>query len=467
MTTLESLRGLPPPPTAFPPLPPLVAPVFERFSLSNGLRVVLLEDREAPLVRGVLLARGGERASPPAAPGLASVAAAAQRAGGSAAHPGAALDDALEALAASVEAGAGEEAVTLGFQSLAEDLPAVLNLFAEVVTDPALPAAEFDRLIAQAADAAAHRDDRSASVPAREVAKMVYGARSPYAREATPASLRALTRGAAAAWIREFERPDAAVLGLVGDFDAAAARSLIESSALGAWAPPAGASPFALPRVPPPPPPGSAAAGAGRVLLVDRPGLTQAALAAGELGVAMGDPDEEALDVLGSLLNGFSGRLFNEIRSREGLAYSVSAGWPSAPAGHEGLFLAAAETARPAELLAALRAALQAAAAEPPTAEELARAKEEALNSFVFGFASKPAQLQRAAAYELLGISPDRPFRYRDRLQAVTPVQVQAAAARRLHPAAQVTVVVGDAKTVAPALEAALGVKVERLELQD
>lgn len=70
------------------------------------------------------------------------------------------------------------------------------------------------------------------------------------------------------------------------------------------------------------------------------------------------------------------GRLFNQIRSREGLAYSVSGGWSSTPIDHRGLFIASAETAQPAALLGALRAALEGAAAAPPTAEELQNAKQ-------------------------------------------------------------------------------------------
>lgn len=88
MTSPEVLGRLPPLPANFPQLPPLRRPNFERFTLPSGLRVILLEDHEALLVRGVMLMRGGQRANPPGKVGLASISAAAQRAGGSKAHPG-------------------------------------------------------------------------------------------------------------------------------------------------------------------------------------------------------------------------------------------------------------------------------------------------------------------------------------------------------------------------------------------
>lgn len=106
-----------------------------------------------------------------------------------------------------------------------------------------------------------------------------------------------------------------------------------------------------------------------------------------------------------------SGRLFNQIRSRDGLAYSVSGGWSSLPIDHPGLFVASAETAQPAALLAALRAALEDAGAAPPPADELASAKQETLNQFVFNFASRPAQLARIATFDLLGIPQDYLFK--------------------------------------------------------
>ena len=75
------------------------------------------------------------------------------------------------------------------------------------------------------------------------------------------------------------------------------------------------------------------------------------------------------------------GRLFNQIRSRDGLAYSISADWQSTPVDHPGLFLATADTQQPGALLAALRGALQQATEVPPTAEEVQRAKQASIEA--------------------------------------------------------------------------------------
>ncbi|KAK9842460.1 hypothetical protein WJX81_001228 [Elliptochloris bilobata] len=395
--------------------------------------------------------RGGMRASPPDKVGLASLSTAVRRAGGSVAHPGPALDDALELRAAYIEGGAGGEATSLGFECLREDVEEVMGLFAELLLTPAMPQDKLDLAKAQVLNTLAHMNDSAAAIPRRKLAQLLYGSSSVFARQPTPAQVSALQRDDLIVHLQRWERPDAAILGVAGDFDAPAMRELVERT-LGGWrvAPGQPAQPPPVPNspLPPPPPP-------GRVFLVDRPGMTQAAVAMGEVGVSASDPDMAALDVLGDVLNSFGGRLFDRIRSREGLAYSVSGGFDTSPVDHPGLFVAGGETAAPAEFLSLLRASLQEAAEAAPTAAEVATAQEEALNSFVFNFASTGAQLQRSVAYALLGLPQDYLFRYKAAVEAVAPQDVLAAARKRLHPCSQVVVVAADARSMRAQLERA------------
>lgn len=61
---LRLAQALPPLPSSFTPLPPLALPTYQELVLPNGLRVFLIEDHEVPLLKGTLLMRGGQRASP-------------------------------------------------------------------------------------------------------------------------------------------------------------------------------------------------------------------------------------------------------------------------------------------------------------------------------------------------------------------------------------------------------------------
>ncbi|PNH03840.1 hypothetical protein TSOC_010067 [Tetrabaena socialis] len=184
-----------------------------------------------------------------------------------------------------------------------------------------------------------------------------------------------------------------------------------------------------------------------------------------EPGVTLADPDTFALDVLGGVFNSFGGTLFDTLRSREGLAYSVSGAWDSPP-DHPGLFVAGGQTSAPGDFLRSLRALLAAAAAEPPPAAELEAAKSETLNSFAFNFASNANQLQRILVYDLLGLPQDYLFRYFKGIEQVTRADVGRAAAAHLHPAFQAIVVVADREAAEPNLEAA-GFRVLPMRLED
>ena len=98
--------------------------------------------------------------------------------------------------------------------------------------------------------------------------------------------------------------------------------------------------------------------------------------------------EEHARDDIRRVLNGFSGRLFNQVRSREGLVYSVSGGF-AAGLDHPGTFVVSGQTSAPAKFVRAVTAVLDDATRVPLPAAELQRAKDKALNSFVFNFASK------------------------------------------------------------------------------
>ncbi|KAI8463240.1 MAG: Metalloenzyme, LuxS/M16 peptidase-like protein [Monoraphidium minutum] len=447
---------LPPLPGGAPPLPALADPDIKRITLPNGLRLLLLRDGEVPLVRGSLLMGGGQAASPGDKVGLASITAAVQRSGGSLQHPGPALDSRLDDLAAAIEASAGPRAVSIDFECASEDAQEVLGLLAELAAAPALPQDRLDVTRGQVLESLAHKDD-----VASELRKLVLGPDSPWARTPTVSGINSITRQDLQDYWAAWERPDAAVLGIVGDFEPAAMEAVVRA-AFEPWAPAPGE-----PAAPRPPPGGggggggggapAAAAAAGKegvVWLIDRPGAAQASVAAGERGVSLLAPDAYALSALNGVLNSFGGSLFDTLRTRDGLCYSVSGGW-ELPFDHEGMFIAAGETSQPAPFLKGLRSVLADAAAAAPPAERLERAKREKLNSFIFNFATPGAQLQRAAAYELLGVPRDFLLSYRAGIDAVGAADVLAAAGARLHPAEQVAVVVGDAGAARAALEAA------------
>jgi len=459
IASMLTAQELPEIPSTFPPIAEVKLPPYKMVELSNGLRVFLLEDHEIGIVNGSLLMKGGARGDPADKVGVAAIAAAVQRSGGSEAHPASELDGALEDLAAYVEVRASAGSVAASFGALAEDADQVVGLFGEVVRAPRFPDTRLQLAKDAVLDRLEHRNDQASAIPRRELAKVLYGSDSVFAREPVVKNVQEMSTADLRSYYEKWERPDNAVLGICGDFDTNHMIELV-NKVFGDWAPASGQpeTPYAVPNSPVPEQRPST------IYLVDKPGAVQASVAMGQLGTLLDDPDIHALDALNGMLNGFGGRLFNEVRSREGLAYSVSGAF-SPGLDHPGTFVVGAETQSPAQLIAAVKRVLN----ETRTAElpesELNQAKEKALNSFVFNFSNSSSQLNRIIAYALFDIPQEYLFDYRNGLVATSTLDVLGASQRHLQPEDLQIVVVGDAKSVEPKLKDLLGIPVQRLDV--
>jgi len=434
---MDVYQRLPPLPTNFPDLGPLPQAKFKKFKLKNRMRVIMVEDHEVPFVRGILSIKGGMRLNPVSNPALATLSAAVQRAGGSKEHAEQDFDRELEKLSAAIEGGASSEAVTFGISSLKEDSESVVGLLSEIIKSPSMPQSKLDFFKKNVANSIIHKNDNPSAIPAREVSKLIYGKDSVYVVEPSVEQVLNTSVEDITEWASLRELPENAVLGLVGDFNPKDMEAIVKSY-FEDWE-----SSGEEYRVPNPGIPNQDAI-QGKIFIVNQPGLDQSAVAVAEPGVAIMDPDEAELGVLSGILNSFGGSLFDDIRSKRGLAYSVQAGWTSAPIDHPGLFMATAETDKPGQLLRSLRKVMEQATTTAPDLDSVLRAKEEVLNSFVFGFSSQQNLLRRAVIFDLFGIPDSYIYQYRDKIRKVDAEGVKAAAARHVHPDKWVTVIIGD-----------------------
>jgi zinc protease len=199
--------------------------------------------------------------------------------------------------------------------------------------------------------------------------------------------------------------------------------------------------------------PSASQAKQGGVYFVNQPQLTQSYVQMGHLGGQLNSPDYPALDVLNQVMNGFGGRLFNEVRSRQGLAYSVYSSW-NPNFDYPGTFAAGGQTRSDATVpfIKAVRAEIEQLRVKPVTETELAFAKDQVLNSFVFRFQDPIQTLSRLMRYEYYGYPADFIFRYQQAVKATTIEDVQRVAQKYLQPDKLVTLVVGNASAIQPAL---------------
>jgi zinc protease len=421
----------------YPPLPRFEIPQPQRVVLDNGMVVMLLEDHELPLVDAVALVPAGSRLDPGEKAGLARLTANVLRTGGTEKLPGDALDDWLESRAAVIEVAAGRELTRASLSALAADFPAVLRTFADVLRRPAFEARRLEVARNQAVAAVARQNDDPEEILGREFRKLVYGPDSPYARSETFATLRAVRRDDLLAWHHRTFHPDRIVLGLVGDFKSEEALALVRE-AFGDWSRGPAAAAVAVPYRERPAP---------GVFVVDKADVTQSYVVMGHLGIRKDDPDFYAAEVLNQLLSGSSAsRLVADVRTTRGLAYSVE-GDIGSDWDHPGvtsLFLST-KTETTGAAIQALLDDVRGLKTDPPSDEEVEKAKQALLNSFVFRSDSRREVLGQQVVFAIYGYPLDWLSRYRAGVEAVSTARVRQVASRGFRPEEFAILVVGPA----------------------
>lgn len=454
----------------YPPQRRFEIPRPQRVVLDNGMVVMLIEDHELPLVTVSAMLRVGSRLDPPDKLGLSAIAADMLRTGGIARHPGAArgdgalsgdaLDDELEAHAATLDVEIGEDSGSATLNALKGDFAGLLPLLAAVLRYPDFAGAKLDLAKEAARAHLARQDDDPDEVMWRELARLVYGPDSVYGRTPTAATLEAIGRRDLLEWQQRNLHPEHVVLGVVGDVRADEALAAIRA-AFGGWPRgPAATATAATPATAAAPATPALAAFPYRhephpgLFAVDKEDMSQSDVAMGHLGVVKNDPDYFALQVLNELLAGsFGSRLVAHVRTEKALAYSVDGGIGS-DWDHPGLAALSLSTkvGTTAEGIAALLAEARDLTAKPPTDDEVGRAKQSILASFTFHSDSPGKVLSQQLTFELFGYPLDWLERYRAGVEAVTTDAVRQAAARHLHPDAFTILVVGPGESRDPSL---------------
>jgi len=421
----------------FPPLQ-FSVPKAERIILNNGTPVYLLQDRELPIVTVAALIRTGSVYDPAAKSGLAQLAGSLLRGGGTAALTPGQLDEELEFMASGVESAFGTDSGTVTMTSLTRNLPRSLELFGDVLFRPRFDKQRFEIARRQALEAIRRQNDDPKEVANRELTRALY-AGHPLGQFPTAATLQAINRSDLQAFQQRFVRPDNLIITVAGDFD----RNLIIDQlnrTVGAVRP---VGPLALPAIPAVPTNDKPA------VLYAAKEVNQSVIRLGHLGITKDDPDLYAVRVLDFILGGsFTSRLMMEIRTNRGLAYNVGSRFDVGRR-FAGSFMAETETKAEATLkvIDLMTGIIKGMRTGLVSEQELTRAKESIINSFLFGFTSPASIVMQQARLEFYGYPSDYLDRYRERIAAVTRDDLLRAARAHLRPGEFKLVVVGDAKS--------------------
>ncbi|HKX11802.1 MAG TPA: pitrilysin family protein, partial [bacterium] len=423
-------------------LPEIHVPPIQRQTLKNGMQLLLLEDRELPVVRGYLYWRVGGLYEPADKLGLAEMTGELLREGGTAKRKPEDFEAELAAIGADIESDISRESGLIGFRCLKEDLPKVLGLLFEMLREPAFDAKKLELVRTRMLEALRRQNDDPGKLAMREFPKLIYGPENVWSRTATPATLKAITREDVEAFYRRFAFPDRMILALSGDFDPKAAAATVEKDSRG-WA----KADQPLPEVP-------------KLSKTWQPGLTlipkatdQATLILGHYGDQRFNPDKFALLLLNDILGGEAlvSRLGKRVRSTLGLAYGIYSRY-----GLEtdlGVFMVMAQTKGPStrQVLAESRKILEEIRRPGSISEaELAFYKQSLLNSLYSEYEPRYNFAKDEARFTFYGYPPNYLELFRENIEKVTLADIHRVAEKYLKPEALQVLVVGDPKQIGP-----------------
>jgi zinc protease len=440
----------------FPPLPPLKVPKPAQFTLSNGMKVFLLEDHELPIVSGFALVRTGNLFDPADKRGLAQMTGEVMRSGGTKEKNGNELDVELENMAASVESNIGESAGTVSFSTLKENTDKVLPVFHDVLTFPEFRQDKIDLAKTQMRSSIARRNDDPHGILEREFGSILYGRNTPYGWDTEYSDVDNIQRADLIKFYQRYFFPANIVLAAYGDFNTAEMKDKLERIFAG-WTVNQPAVPK-FPEVQKTPVPG--------VYVADKPDVTQTFFAVGHMGGEIRDKDYPALEVTADILGGgFSSRLFQRIRTKEGWAYGIGANW-GAHYDHPGLFqiTGSTQSIHTVDSLKASIEELNKIRSGEVSSQELQTAKDTVLNGFVFNFDRPSKTLNRLMLYQYYGYPEDFIFRYQKAIDSVTKADVLRVAKEYFKPQDLTIVAVGNPKEFKTPLSE-LGLTVHPLDL--
>jgi len=410
-------------------------PQVERVILENGLRLYILPDHELPLVEIKAVVRTGSTYDPPDREGIAEMTVTTMRTGGTSGMSGDAMDEALESMAAAFHVSVNRDYSVFDFSILKKDLNRGFGLFSKTLMQPLF---EENKLI-QAKDLKIEElrriFDDTQKLAFREFGFLMHQG-SPRGRLLTSTSVRKIQREDILRFHKFFFRPGNIIISITGDIESSEAQKLIERH-FGTWK-----LPEEKPETPALPRPRE-----GNIFFLTKD-VPQSIVIFGWLAPDKRDAHFYPFEVLDFMVGsgGFRSKIFQEIRTNLGLAYSTGSFYNAKP--DYGLFGAYALTKSEStvQVTTRIRNILQEIIDKPIPLSELERAKKAILNSFIFSFTSAEQISFQNLMIEYEGLSDDFLVAYRSKIGSVKAEDIQKVASRYLTLEKGITLIIGNEK---------------------
>ncbi|MCU0237042.1 MAG: insulinase family protein [Acidobacteria bacterium] len=431
------------------PAPLVQFPEFQRFTLANGLKVILAERHAIPMVRLNLVLDAGYATDQTGVPGTAELAMA-MLDEGTGRRSALQISEELALLGAGLGTGSDLDASYVSLSALKDKLDAALDVYADVILDPRFPEGDFQRLLKLQLTQILQEKSSPFTMALRVFPRLLYGAGHAYSNPFTgsgyEATLAQLTRDALAAFHRTWFKPDHATLVVVGDTTVAEMKPRLEKLFQG-W------SGGAIPQK------NIAAVSLAAkpvVYIIDKPASPQSVVIAGQLAPSSADPERIAMETMNFILGGdFVSRLNMNIREEKHWSYGAGSYLTGARGQQPFIAYAPVQADKTSETMAEMRKEMEGILGKKPISQdEFANAKKSQTLQLP-GYWETMAAVEQSLVEMVRFAMPDDYFKlYPQRVLQLQIGDLERAAGRVIHPESVVWVVVGDRAAIEPGIRA-------------
>lgn len=395
---------------------------IHRSQLANGITVLTIVNPAADIVSGRFFIPAGSRWEPSDRSGLAQLMTSLLTKG---TERSSALEiaDRVESVGAGLGADATTDYIQLSLKTVKSDLPEIFRLAGEMLITPSFPDAQIELERKLTLQAIRSRTEQPFNNAYRQLRELLY-ADHPYARSplGTTATVGQITRQDLVNYHQAHIRPDRLIICLAGRINPDEAIELA-TQVFGDWEIPASEPPTLA----------TATVATNPQYLLEHQATQQAIVMLGYLAPAMHEPHCMPLKLINSYLgNGMSSRLFVELREKRGLAYDVSAFYPTKlDTSHFAVYMGT-NPSNTSLAVSGLRAQVERLCIDLLPAPELQAAKDKLLGQYALGKQTNGELAQTYGWYELMGLSMDFDRQFGEVIQSLTAVELKTIAEKYL-----------------------------------
>jgi len=433
--------------------PELKLPKFQRATLSNGLKIILAERHEVPLVNFTLAADAGFASDASTAPGTANLAMQVLT-DGTRTRNALQISDELEALGATLRGSSNLDLSFVSLSALTAKLDPSLDLFADVVLHPSYPENEVKREQKLVIAGIEREQNTPATMALRVLPALLYGAGHPYGNpltgSGTKESVAKLTREDLVKFHDNWLHPNNSTLIVVGDTTVSELTPKLEKH-FAEWK--RGNVPAKNVKTVP-------VAAKSAVYLIDKPGALQSVIIAGVVAPPRANPQEIAIEAMNDSLGGtFGARLNMNLREDKHWSYGARTVLRDARAQRPFYAFAPVQTDKTKESLVETNKEFRGIVGDHPVGgDELAKIQANETLKLPGSRETLNALGQSIVDIVQFGLPDDYYDTYAGKVRALKTSDVNAAAKEVVRPDNLIWIVVGDrAKIEAGVRELNLG----------